>query len=84
MPSRPAPSSEATILHSARCLFTSSQVWWIVSSGAPDSSNCPPGSSVTLQVSLLSAITLPFSATGFQPNRVRPSEHRSMLASAPS
>ena len=29
----------------ARCAFTSRQVWWIVFSGAPESSNWPPGSS---------------------------------------
>ena len=46
-------------------------------SGAPDSSTCPPGSSVTLQDSWVSAMVLPFSVTGFQPKRVRP------LSSAP-
>ena len=49
MPSMPMPSSSPTSFTCFRWVCTSSQVWWIVSSGAPDSSNWPPGSRVMVQ-----------------------------------
>ena len=53
---------------SARWPWNSSQVSWIVRSGAPESSNCPPGSSVMLApLSCASAIGWPASSTGSQP-----------------
>ena len=84
MPSMPTPISAATVLHSTRCWFVSSQVWWMFSSGAPDSSNCPPGSSVIEHRPFSSAIGLPFSSTGFQPKRVSPSIIARTLAFWPS
>ena len=39
------PSGSAICRTCARCACTSRQVWWIDLSGAPESSNCPPGSS---------------------------------------
>ena len=39
------PSGRATSCTCARCAISSEQVWCTVSSGAPDSSNWPPGSS---------------------------------------
>ena len=39
------PSGRATSRNCARCAISSEQVWCTVSTGAPDSSNCPPGSS---------------------------------------
>ena len=69
----PSPSSSQTSRTWRRCSCTSSQVWCMVSSGAPLSSNCPPGSSVIEhRASFVSAIVLPLSTTGFQPKRVIP------------
>jgi hypothetical protein len=56
----------------------------MVSTGAPESSNWPPGSSVTLHLSRVSAIGLPASSTGVQPNFTSPSSSARMLARAPS
>ena len=39
------PSGVATSRTCARCAISSDWVWWMVSTGAPDSSNWPPGSS---------------------------------------
>ena len=39
------PSGRAISRTCARCACSSVQVWWMVSTGAPESSNCPPGSS---------------------------------------
>ena len=46
MPRKPSPMPSAIERTSSRCEFTSQQVWWIVSSGAPDNSSWPAGSSV--------------------------------------
>jgi hypothetical protein len=54
----------ATSRTSRRCSFTSSQVWWIVSSGAPDSSSCPPGSRLTFAPSFSSPMMLSPSKIG--------------------
>ena len=78
MPRNPSCSSSATALTSRRWLPTSRQVWWMSSSGAPDSSSCPAGSSVTEAPSRDSAITWPCSSTASQPNRVRPLSSASM------
>ncbi len=66
---KPAPISSAICLTSRRCSFTSSQVWWIVSSGAPDSSSWPPGSRLTFAPFLTRPMMLPASVTGSQPKR---------------
>ena len=64
-------------------LWFSAAVSCSVSSGAPDSSNWPPGSSVTLALSRLSAIVLLPSMTGSQPKRVMPSS-MARMPSGPS
>jgi hypothetical protein len=66
-PMKPTPISSATDFTSRRCSFTSSQVSWIVLSGAPDSSSCPPGSSETLAPSCVRPMMLSPSNTGVQP-----------------
>ena len=62
----------------------------MVSSGAPESSNWPPGSRLTLQPPLGRARSaLPFSSTGSQPNRViqalqqRPDAARPVIGQRP-
>ena len=45
---------------------------WIVRTGAPESSNCPPGSSVIAPSSWVSAMTRPSSSTPVQPKRCSP------------
>ena len=53
----PSPNSSQTSRTWRRCSCTSSQVWCTVSSGAPLSSNWPPGSSVIEhRLSFVSAI----------------------------
>ena len=52
MPSMPMPSSLPISFTCFRWVCTSSQVLWIVSTGAPESSNCPPGSSEMEQAPL--------------------------------
>ncbi|MGY4423233.1 hypothetical protein ACVWY2_005682 [Bradyrhizobium sp. JR6.1] len=44
-PRKPMPSGVATSRTWARCAISSDWVWCTVSTGAPDNSNCPPGSS---------------------------------------
>ena len=44
-PRKPMPSGVAISRTCARCAISSDWVWCTVSTGAPDSSNCPPGSS---------------------------------------
>ena len=62
-------SGSAIFFTSSRWVCASQQVWCSVSSGAPLSSNWPPGSRLMLQPCLVSAIGLPFSSTGSQPKR---------------
>src|SRR5690606_3927834 len=72
MPRNPRPRSSATALTSLRWLSTSLQVWWMFSSGAPDSSSWPAGSSVTDAPSRSRATVRPFSSTLSQPKRPSP------------
>ena len=82
-PMNAAPISPATWLTSSMCCWFSAAVSCSVSSGAPDSSNWPPGSSVTLALSRFSAIVLLPSVTGSQPKRVMPSS-MARMPSGPS
>ena len=66
------PMGSVTFFIWARWLCTSSQVSWIDSKGAPESSTCPPGSSETLAPSWLSAMTFSPSITASQPKDCRP------------
>ncbi len=72
-PKKPAPISSATSRTSFKCPFTSSQVSCRVSSGAPESSNCPPGSSETDAPLRRQPMGTPSSLTSSQPKRVKPS-----------
>ena len=82
-PMKPAPMSAATASTSAKWPFTSSQVWWIVSSGAPDSSSWPPGSRLTLAPSRSSPISLPASSTGVQLKRSRNPSSMAVIDTGP-
>ncbi len=64
------PSGSAIWRSCARWAFDSRQVWWIVSSGAPDSSNWPPGSSeiAPMPVGSKSPMMRPSSMIGAQPS----------------
>ena len=65
------PSGFATSRTCARCAISSLQVWWMVSTGAPDSSNWPPGSSEIAPPPVTSArpMMLSPSMIGSQPSR---------------
>ena len=82
-PMKDAPISPATCFTSSMCWPFSAAASCSVSSGAPDSSNCPPGSSVMLALPRNSAIGLLPSITGSQPKRVRPSS-MARMPSGPS
>ena len=69
-PRKPRPSRSPTALNCSRWRPVSAQVWWRFSSGAPDSSNWPAGSRLTVPSGPESAMTLPPSSTGCQPNSV--------------
>jgi hypothetical protein len=71
------------LLDLAQMLAFSSPSRAAVSSGAPESSNCPPGSSVMLALPRLSAMMLLPSVTGSQPKRVMPSS-MARMPSGPS
>ena len=64
MPRKPSPIGSATARTSLRWLEVSLQVWCRFSSGAPDSSSWPAGSSDTEAWSRVSAMTRPCSSTG--------------------
>ena len=81
---KPAPMSSAIAFTSRRCSFTSSQVSWIVRSGAPESSSCPPGSRLTLASPFCSPMSFPASSTGLQPNRSRRPSSIARIEAAPS
>ena len=65
------PSGRAISRNCARCAISSLAVWWTVSTGAPDSSNCPPGSSEIAPPPVTSARPMMFgpSMIGSQPSR---------------
>jgi hypothetical protein len=84
MPSMPIDKGSAIFLTSSRCVCTSQQVWCRVSSGAPLSSNCPPGSRLMLQPCFASAIGLPFSSTGCQPNLAAMPSSSALMPRGPS
>ena len=70
MPRNATFSSSAIAFTWYKWLFTSPQVWWRVETGAPLSSNCPPGSSVTLCPSSLQPMIMPSSIIGSHPKRL--------------
>ena len=84
MPSMPIPKGSAIFFSSSRWVCASQQVWCRVSSGAPLSSNWPPGSRLMLQPCLVSAIGWPFSSTGAQPNRSASPSSRARMLRGPS
>jgi hypothetical protein len=81
-PMKPIPSSSATVFTSSRCRPVSLQIWWMSSSGAPDSSNCPPGSRLTDAPSrsspMIGSPCRLASRTSAQPKRVSPVSIASM------
>ena len=84
MPSMPIRNGSAIFFTSSRWVCTSQQVWCSVSSGAPLSSNWPPGSRLMLQPCLASAIGRPFSSTGCQPKRPARPSSRARIPRGPS
>mmetsp|Transcript_13360 Transcript_13360/g.36537 ORF Transcript_13360/g.36537 Transcript_13360/m.36537 type:complete len:220 (-) Transcript_13360:100-759(-) len=80
-PRNETPISFAAVLTWYRCEWTSAQVWWRLTSGAPESSNWPPGSSVTLWPFSLQPMMLPDSIIGSQSN-LSTSACRSLLTCA--
>ncbi len=78
----PMPSGAATVRTWSRCSWTSQQVSCRVATGAPESSNWPPGSSVMLARPRWSAIGRPPSRIGCQSKRAaRPSRSARTLRS---
>ena len=67
-PSQTIPSGSQMRFISDRWPWNSLQVSWIVRSGAPESSSCPPGSRVMLAPSFSSAIRSSPSRIRFQPS----------------
>ena len=65
------PSGRPISRTCARCAISSLQVWCTVSTGAPDNSNCPPGSSEIAPPPVTSARPMMFgpSMIGSQPSR---------------
>ena len=65
------PNGFATSRTCARCANSSDAVWCTLSNGAPDSSNCPPGSSEMAPPPVTSNIPMMFSPSmiGSQPSR---------------
>ncbi len=81
-PRKPMPSGRATSRNCARCDISSEQVWCTVSTGAPESSNCPPGSSEIAPPPVTSnmPMMLPSSRIGSHPSRCcMPSSSERML-----
>ena len=65
------PSGRATSRNCARCAISSAAVWCTVSTGAPDSSNWPPGSSEMAPPPVTSNMPMMLSPSmiGSQPSR---------------
>src|SRR5215213_4754834 len=83
-PRNPMPNGSATCRSWFRCDCSSVQVWCTVSTGAPESSNWPPGSSEMAPPPATSSmpIRLPASRIGSQPSRCCiPSSSARMLRS---
>ena len=65
------PRGFATSRNCARCAISSDAVWCTVSTGAPDNSNCPPGSSEMAPPPVTSNMPMMLSPSmiGSQPSR---------------
>ena len=80
------PSGFATSRTCARCAISSDAVWCTVSTGAPDSSNCPPGSSEIAPPPVTSKrpMMLSPSMIGSQPSDLVEADKQRRIARSPS
>ncbi len=83
-PMKPMPMPSATAFTWPRWTYTSTMVWWMFSSGAPDNSIWPPGSVVIAWAPWVSPTILPSSSTGSQSNCFARLSNKTRMPQGPS